>query len=299
MNTQPTPKVIGAFVIGFALVAGAYVLSNFGKPVGNYAQNVNTSQQAAPVRSTIAVADENNNGIEDWRDEFVDSKPIVVNAGAGNGEPYERPETITGQAGINFFEDMVRSRSYGGDDDLVLQNTFDSLAQQTSITIYDTPDIEIITEYGKDEIRTYANTLATAIIENNQSDFDFELLILQDILNRQDESRFQELRDLAEIYRLTRDAVIDIPVPGILVKEHLDFINTLHTVHHDILAMTYSFDDPAYSLLRLKRYEGDIFGMITSLENIYVALEPYANIFSTDDPAIFFVQFSPANRNRL
>lgn len=298
MNTQPTPKVIGAFVIGFALVAGAYVFSNFGKPIGDYTQNVNTAQQVAAVRNTIEVTDENNNGIEDWRDEFVDASPIIAEV-ADDGEPYVRPETITGQAGINFFEDMVRSRSYGGDDNLVLESTFDSLAQQTSIKIYDTPDINILTQYDGQSIRTYANTLATAIMENNQSDLDFELLILQDILNRRDESRFAELRELAEIYRLTRDAVIEIPVPGLMAKEHLDFINTLHAVHHDILAMTYSYDDPAYSLLRLKRYEGDVFGMIASLENIYVALEPHANLFNTDDPAIFFVQFSPANRNRL
>lgn len=300
MNTQPTPKVIGAFVIGFALVAGAYVVSNFGKPTNNYAsKNLSTTQQAAPARSVITVSDEDGNGIEDWRDEFVTTDPIVLSVTPQSDEDYVPPSTVTGQVGINFVQDMIRSRSYGGNDEVVLQDTINNLEQQTAVKIYDTPDIKIIPEWDESSVHTYANALALAIIENSETDLEYELFILQDIINRQDKNRLEELRTLAELYRLTRDAVIDIPVPALLVKEHLDLINTLHAMHNDILGMTLTFDDPAYSLMRLKRYEDDAFGMVKALENMYLAFEPYAGLFVASDPAVFFTQFSPSNRFRI
>ncbi len=96
-----------------------------------------------------------------------------------------------------------------------------------------------------------------------------------------------------------RDIIIATPVPGSLVKEHLDLINSLHAIHHDIHGMALAYADPAYSLLRLKRYEGDALGLKQSLENMYESLEPYANLFTTDDPAVFFVNFNPRNNVRI
>jgi hypothetical protein len=299
MNTQPSPKIIGAFVLGFALVAGAYILSNFGQPTGQFeARNVTQNQQTASLRTAIPVTDEDGNGVEDWRDEFVTADPIVLPTNVIE-QVYEAPQTLTGQTGINFFEDVVRSRNLGIADESVIAETVGNLAQQTSVEIYDTPDIQIIDNWDGQSIRTYANAMATAIIDNNQTDLEYELLILQDIINRQDESRFEELNELAEVYRLTRDAIIDVPVPALLVKEHLDIINTLHAIHNDIKAMTLSFEDPAFALMRLKRYESDVFGMISAFENLYTALEPYASLFTTNDPAVFFVQFNPTNRLRI
>ncbi len=300
MNRQPTPKVIGACVIGFAMVAGAYVLSNFGKPSGTF-QNaqIAQSQQAAPVRSAIVVTDENDNGIEDWRDEFVTTEPLVI--ANDDSTPYEAPTTLTGQMGVSFVQDIVRSRNYGpgGSDERVIAQTISSLEQQTSQTIYDTPDIKMSHQTDGESVRAYANAVALAIIENNQTTSDNELLVLQDILNRNDENKIEELHTLAELYRLTRDAIIEIPVPTTVAKEHLDLINTLHAVHHDILGMTLTFDDPVYSLLRLKRYEDDVLGMSTSLENMYLAFEPHAALFNPNDPAVFFTKFSPSNRIRI
>lgn len=306
MNSQPTPKVIGAFVIGFALVAGAYVFSNFGQPTGNYrtTQNLNAERQVAAARVAIPVTDNDNNGIEDWRDEFVSLDPIVLQESVA-GEVYESPQTLTGQTGVNFVQNIIRSRNtsgfYAGSDDEVITDTVSALQFETSVTIYDTPDIMILTNWDNSSIKNYANAAASAIIDNAESDLDNELLILRDILNRNDQDRLRDLETLAEIYRVTRDTVIDIPVPELLVKEHLDLINTLHAVHNDILGMTLSYDDPAFALFRLKRYEDDVLGLSIALENMYTALIPYASEFSTDDTALYFLNFNPATQevNRI
>jgi hypothetical protein len=300
MNRQPTPKVIGAFVIGFALVSGAYVLSNFGEPPSSAPTVKTTIQtQKASLRTAIPITDEDGNKIEDWRDEFVVSEPIVVNS-EGSG-PYEPPTTLTGQTGITFFQDIVRSHSFGPaiNDEQVVSQTIGVLKQKTSQGIYDTPDVKLLHATDGESIRTYANAVALAIMENSATDLDTELLILRDITNRRDESRIAELQDLAELYRLTRDAVLEIPVPKTLLKEHLDLINALHAVHHDVLGMTLTFEDPAYALMRVKRYQDDILGMVIALENLYLVFEPHASLFTVEDPAVFFVDFNPTNRIRI
>jgi hypothetical protein len=298
MDGQLNPKIVGAFVIGFALVGAAYVLSDFGRPTGVYTSPPPpTEQTVAAVRTAIPVTDRDGNGIEDWRDEFVGVDPVVLNI--AEGETYEIPTTITGQLGINFVQDVFRSRQLGVDDEITVDSTLAVLEAQTAKAIYDTPDVRVLRNSEPETLRAYANAVALAILENNESDLEYELLILRDAVNRRDEERLKELAELAEIYRLTRDAVIDVPVPNLLLKEHLDLINALHAIHYDIDGMTYAFDDPAYSLMRLKRYEGDIFGLLTALENMYTSLEPYAEIFEPSDPAVFFTSFNPTNRIRI
>ncbi len=302
MYKQTNPKVVGAFIIGFALVGGAYTVSNFGKST-----YVPTSQEAnaissAPLRVAIDVKDEDNNGIEDWRDAFVTTQPIIVDPSDTEREAYVPPDTITGKLGINFVQNVVRAKAYGEfgpSQDEVISNTINDLERQTSFLIYDTPDIQIMEKWEEQDIRTYANAVASAITRNNNSELEFELAILQDIVNRNDRSRMSEIESLASVYKNTLEDTLEIPVPAIFVKQHLDLINTYLAIHKDIEAMTLSFDDPAYALLRLKRYEEDSRGLYLALQNMYISLEPYAGLFSTSDPAVFFVLFSPTNQNRI
>lgn len=303
MNSQPNSKVIGAFIIGFALVAGAYVANNFGKPSGSYtraSQSLENTQQAAP-RSAIAVTDNDGNGIEDWRDEFITTKPIILNT-TPNEEEYVAPDTLTGQLGINFVQDIIRSSAYGEfgrSNEEVITDTIKILEVETSFVIYDTPDIIVLEDWSPQDIKNYANVAAQTILNNSQIESDHELLILQDVMNRNDASRISELETLSEVYRLMKEGMLQIPVPAPLVKEHLDLINTFHAINNDIKGMTLAFDDPAYSLMRLKRYEDDVLGMSQALENMYLSLEPYASLFTTSDPAVFFVTFSPGNNVRI
>lgn len=303
MNGQPNSKVIGASIIGIALVAGTYVLTNFGETSNSYvvATPSQTTQQAAPIRSAIVVTDEDGNGIEDWRDEFITTEPIILNNAIN--EEYVPPNTLTGQLGINFVQDIVRANSYGEfgrSNDEVITDTIKSLAVQTSHSIYDTQDVNVFPSESPVDIRNYANTVATTILENSRSvDLDNELLILQDIMNRNDKSRISDLETLAEAYRITREALLQIPVPSILLKEHLDLINTFHAVHNDIVGMSMAFEDPVYSLMRIKRYEDDVLAMSKAFENMYLAFTPYASIFLAEDPAVFFVTFSPSNNVRI
>ena len=79
MEDQYKFKVIGAFVVGFAIVAGSYTLSNFGttkfqKPVARQEASV----AVAPERVLIEVADTNTDGVEDWREVFFNENKAVI-----------------------------------------------------------------------------------------------------------------------------------------------------------------------------------------------------------------------------
>ena len=301
MINQTNPRVVGAFIIGFALVAGAYTISNFGKSTYIPPTQEANAISSAPLRVAIDVSDEDNNGIEDWRDAFVTTEPIIINSTTSK-KAYVPPNTVTGKLGINFVQNVVRARNhgaFGASDDEIIQTTVKDLERQTSFLIYDTPDILIMEEWQEQDIRTYGNALASAINRNDISEIDYELSILQDIVNRNDRSRMEELKTISNIYKNTLEDTLAIPVPRIFVKQHLDLINTYLAIQKDIEAMTLSFDDPAYALLRLKRYEDDARGLYLALQNVYISLEPHASLFSASDPAVLFVTFSPANQNRI
>lgn len=293
MAGKYNPKIVGASVIGFALVAGAYVVSNFNKASIQLPQNSAVSTVEIATREPIIVTDNNQNGIEDWRDEFVTSEPIHLDQATST---YRPPDTITGKMAVGFMEDLIRSRGYGqfgSTDEEIINRTVGKLTVESDNKLYDTPDVIVLSEWTDRDIVNYANIAADIIKRNNVPDLDSELIILKDILDSRDESRIEELNTLAEVYRRYRDETLNLPVPAFLVKEHLDLINTYHAIYKDIEGMTLVLDDPAVTMLRLKRYEDDATGLGLALQNVYLALEPHAHLFTVEDPAVLFVTFSP------
>ncbi|MCA9362069.1 hypothetical protein KC906_01720 [Candidatus Kaiserbacteria bacterium] len=293
MQGQLNPKIVGASIIGFALVSGAFVLSDFGvKPVP--VQQTAHIPNSALQRTPIAVTDSDDNGIEDWRDEFITTDPVILNKAPVD---YTPPDTLTGQMSIDFMENIIRSKGYGPfgrTEAEVIDNTIEQLQlKSVNDKIYDTPDITIMEIWDNNDLVNYANTLAATIYRHNVPNMDGELEILYDVVQNGKKERLAELRTIAEVYEKYRDDTLLIPVPDFLVKQHLDLINTYNAMYHDISSMTLALEDPAVSLLRLKRYEDDASGLSLALTNMYFALEPYANLITIDDPAALFVIFSP------
>jgi len=292
MIDQSKTKVIGAFVIGFAIIAGAFVLRNFGQP----ATPPQTSQAATVElmnRQVIEVVDTDSNGIEDWQEQFVKSSPILME---GDGAEYEAPDTLTGQVGIAFIQSVITSKGYGGvgrSKEQVIQDTVEQVSTFANDKIFVLKDLTISNDPSPEALRLYANAHADAIVGNSVPDLRHELLILRDVLNGTSEKGIDELKTLAQVYLGTRDDVLKLAVPPLLVKEHMDLINVYHAMYKDIDSMTAAINDPMLSLVRLKRYEDDAKGLGLALQNMYKALEPYASAFNKDDSAILFVAFSP------
>ncbi len=292
MLGQSNPKIIGAFLIGFALIGGAYTYTNFGQ--SNFPAPVNNVAAVASPRVAITVTDSDGNGLEDWRDQFVTTEPIIIETAASS--TYQVPDTLTGQLGINLFENIVRAKSGGPftqTEEEVIASTVETIEAETELKIYDIPDILIIENWTDEDIRNYGNAMAGAIIRNNVEGLESEIDILNDVVNRSKPERIVDLKTLAGVYERTRNDSLLIPVPSIFLKQHLDLINTYHALYEDIDAMTLSYEDPAVALFRIKRYEEDALGLRYALENMAATLAAYPQLFTVDDQAALFSLFSP------
>jgi len=292
MERNLHPRIIGACIVGFALVAGAYVLSTFG--VSNFESQVASVAATQAPRVAIEVLDENLNGIEDWRDEFITTEPILLDP---VDSTYEPPTTLTGQLGIDFIEDYIRSKNaglFGSSKEEVVQRTVDVMTQRATYDIYDIPDITILNEWDDSSIRDYGNTAALIITNNNIDGSRGEIAILSQALGEvsPDQQYMDELAAISEAYKTMRDQMLTIPVPAIMAKQHLDFINTYNALYESIKAMSISTEDPAFTLIRIKRYQDDATGLKFVMENMYTTLEPHADLFTAEDPALIFAFFS-------
>jgi hypothetical protein len=286
-------KILGAFVIGLAMVAGAYIVSNFAIPGVSQPSAVQGSQ--TPIRTAIAVSDDNQNGIEDWRDAFVTAGPIVI---SDTNASYTPPTTVTGRLGITFFEEIIRGQNYGPfgrTEEEIITDTVNELSKETNQILYGINDVSILETWNDEEIKNYANTMAGIIVRNNKEGMDNELIILNDIMLRNKTERVAELEVIASVYKSMRDESLLVPVPRQFLKQHLDLINTYEAIHKDVSAMTLGLSDPAVALLRIKRYEEDALGFKLALENMYRAIEPYSGLFSSNDAATYFAVFNPNN----
>lgn len=292
-------KIIGAFVVGFALVAGAYTVSNFNAPMidTNNEPVYGLAAASAPVRNYIAVTDNDNNGVEDWREEFVNNTPIVVDNNVEGPVQYTPPTSITDTIGIQLFQNFLQAKGRGGvgpSTDQVVTNTAE-LLRSTAVQdyIYKLNQIQVI-PVSNDAIRTYANTLGQILINNNVQS-EGELVIIQRAMQTEDPKELEKLEPLINMYKNLRDQTLATPVPAGFEKQHLDLINVYNAVYATLDGMKLAFSDPVVALLRVQRYQDDTKGLQIALQNMYSAFIPHVRLFTENDPASVFLVFSPQN----
>ena len=296
MSGGERQKVIGACVIGFALVGAAYTASHFGKKTVLPAA---VSEATAPTRAAIAVDDKDKNGIEDWRDAYVQTQPIMIDKAATS--TYTLPSTLTGKLSIEFLKNFVNSKnagSFGKSNGELVNSTADALAEQTKDHMYGAGEVTVMDKWTDDDIKLYANTMGSILLSSKTPQHENELYILKSIVTEGRTERMGELKSIAADYLMYRDESLKVPVPSIFLKQHLDLINTYNALYVDIDAMTLVFDDPLVSLLRVKRYSDDALGLNFALQNMNSSLRPHSQLFGKDDPALFFSNFDPNNQKQ-
>ena len=286
-------KIIGAIVVGGALVAGAYTLATFG--VGKPLPAGAGGAVQAPARVAIKVEDKDQNGVEDWRDSFFMGNPTIV-ASAGANAPYASPNTQTGKVAISLIQDAIYAKNGGAiakTKEQVVSDTVSALEADTEATLYDTRDVIIMETWTDADIKTYANTMGQIIINGKNPSSDNEIDVLKDVLQNQKQERIAELTQIAANYEMYRTETKGLPVPRVLLKEHLDLLNTYEALYQDVLAFSKTDTDPLLSLARLRRYPDDAVGISLAFTNMTRALKPYGHLFTTADPATIFSVFDP------
>jgi hypothetical protein len=296
IDIRANRKVVGATFIGSGLVLGALVLNNLEQnfaPIVPAATPVRAITTSVPDRAFIPVVDSNNDGVEDWREEFVVQAPIELPA-ASTTVVFEMPTTVTGQVGIQVFESLLKTKAdvqFAQSNEVIVDRTTDKISGLATDVLYTTNDIEVIPT-DPVAIRRYMNMMGQSLISNNVPNSKGELQIVYTALQTNDETLIAELDPLAAMYQKLRDEALATPVPERFATDHLNLINAYHAMYQNINNFKLIFEDPLVALLRIKRYQDDATALALILNAMYRNATPFQSLFTTDDPATVFISFS-------
>ncbi|KXJ98976.1 MAG: hypothetical protein UZ19_OD1000576 [Parcubacteria bacterium OLB19] len=294
-------KIVGAFLVGLVVVAVSYKASSAEREVTNL-NNEDSSivvVDEAPARTAIEVKDSDNDGIEDWQDQFLTAEPIIIDKNQGE---YTPPDTVTGQMSINLMQNFLSTKinGFGPSQEKIVADTVNNLKKEAEYKIYSLRDITISDDSSDEAVRDYGNAMANAILDNATTEKTrSDIEILTDIANKNEvtEEDIKDLEIIARVYKDTLEDTLIIPVPKEFSKEHLDLINVYNALYYDIEGITKIMNDPVVTLLRIKRYKDDMDGLSIALQNMYMVLDKHPYQFSVDDTASLFANFAP-NLNR-
>lgn len=246
----------------------------------------------APKRTHIEVLDSNKDGIPNWQDELRENEPLVLNEATST--PYEAPESLTGTFALRFFEDAVRAQNYGAfgmtNEELVAEAT-QTLAEEAQDELYTEADLTIDPNTDPLTLKAYGNAVA-AIILSQSNTSDSEAVILQDVLRYNDPQRLQDLEPIAQSYDIMVTGMLALSVPQSYSEEHLNLVNALSAIREDIRGMQLLYEDPLYTLLRMKRYEDDALGLSNAVLNLFNTLYLEDSIhWNEHEPAAQLIRF--------
>lgn len=283
-------KILGAFLVGIVMVVGAWQISTLSAPVPQTGTLEVVSSDTLE-RTFIAVNDRDGDGIADWQEALQQTDPVEITAASSS---YEEPDTLTGKFAIEFLQEMVRSENYDafGSEPAELANfATDAFAEQATDELYTEEDIIISPNTGKEAIRTYANSLASAVLDTSiPGDYPNELDILRRAYATNNEDDLEKLDLIITNYNRLLERTLDIPVPASYKKEHLNLINVYQAVLTDIEAMRAAFSDPLFTMIRLKRYEEDAASLTIVILDLYRKVLTDEVSFNEGDPALIFIQ---------
>ena len=247
MGNYLSPKIFVATFVGLSLVGGAYIATTFAE-VEPATQPAQVATSELIVREPIEVTDSDNNGIEDWRDVFVNNEPVAVPTTSIDTD-YVLPETLTGMTSVQLLEGLINSKVYAPiapQGEAIVEDTMRSVARNLETKVYQSRDISIMSDYTTEDIVNYANALALVIEIYSQPNLRNELEVFQEVVESEDEGAIAELRAISDVYQDYTDKTREIPVPAIFAKEHLDLVNSYQALYEDVEGMSQVLEDPLY-----------------------------------------------------
>jgi len=267
-------RIITAIIASTAIVSGALLLK--GDPI-TFTNNSHNDANAivvtaAPERSAIAIADSNNDGTPDWQESLLTTTPIAV---APETSSYLPPDTLTDRFALEFFEQMVRNENngaFGQSPEALVAASSQALVSQAVDTPITTKDITVGSDNSSAALASYGESIAAIIQLYSETNPQNEVTILESALRAQDEDLLTELDGKIAAYSKFLEETKQLIVPSKIVNQHLNLLNSYQALLSDITAMRNAFADPMLALLRLKRYQDDVFGLTISISTLYTTL---------------------------
>lgn len=267
-------RIAGAFLVGAVLVAGAFYISRRSDAINSQSgiQAITTEE-----RQYIPITDTDEDGVPDWQDSLLSTGDITIPTGTST---YEKPTTLTGSFGVDFFKDYMLAKTYGAFGDTpeeLAANASQKLAKKAIDELFTEKDITTFPLNDAQTLHDYGNHVASILLAH-PNDGDSEAIILQDYMNYRKPERLADLDPIELAYISMVKDMLEAPVPQQYTKQHLDLTNALNAIREDVRAMRNVDEDALYTLLRMKRYEDDVLGLSNALKNLFNTLYLQDNI---------------------
>lgn len=271
-NIQPSKQIILALVVGLVVVAGAWWLKPAATeaPTAALTTPADSVQVARPLqRPYIDITDSDGNGVPDWQEALQNTEPLTL---TDDAPAYEKPETLTDQFALEFFEQYMRGEQYGAfgtSPEELIQNSGDVLARQATDDPISRSEISISQDTSQAALAAYGERVAAILAEHGNTDTEPELEVVDRAIRRNDANELKKLDPIITVYENLLTDTLQVSVPKTYTTEHLILLNAYQAILNDIRAMRTSFDDPMRALLRVQRYQDDAAGLNNALVGLY------------------------------
>ncbi len=292
----PTKRVVGASIIGGALIVAAFIFSTPPTPIANETPALVVA--TAPNRVAIPEQDQDGDGVPDWKEALNTTKFQQLREQATS--TYEVPDTLTGQFSIQLFQDMVNAKGFemfGNTPEELINKSISDLESEVTYEPLTKKDLSITTEtLDATATKNYFNAVAQAIATGQDTGQPKnELAILQKAVTTQDPSQLEAIFLKETAYRAAVTNLQAITVPAEYADIHLDLTNIFAALAISLSAMQDVFNDPIKTLLYVQVHPDNADGLLVALGQYATAVKEVLYVFAPTDPGQIFIRFTPNN----
>ncbi len=284
-------RVVGAGLIGLALVAGAWVLNSLQSAPVSPEAAVSVATIPAPSRAAIAVADTDSDGVEDWREPLLTAEPVILNTVTAS---YTRSNTLTERVGIKLMENYFLTKSLGDgtiQNKKVAEEVLLGAAGDITDPLYTNLDVTVIPDSSPELVRSYANAVALTLEKNDVKNLPHTLRLFEQAYLEKSPEAQNQLLAIARMYQTNVADLLQLPVPAVLRTQHLDLINAMFSMYKNTEIMARAEQDPMLTLLRTKRYDSDGERLGLAVQGIQTVLGGFPGLITEADAAYAFIRF--------
>ncbi len=277
-------RIVGALTLGVIIVVGVYLIKSKNETMSVTAAIVVPENE---TREYIPIKDTDENGINDWEEQF--SKKIIAEAVTSQttDKNYEIPTTVTGQFALRLF----KNRTIAGLDKKLTEEEKNAIVDASMESIkypvlnlnYIERDLTISND-SISSLHDYGNAISLIILSHSFEERDNEL----NILNEAIQGIRPDLSDLVPIkitYKQFVSELLSTPVPPQLIERHLRIINLIQAVYEDIGVFEFFKTDPLLTLTYMKEYIQDYENLNTSFFEMAEYLFSRGVRYEPDEPA--------------
>lgn len=239
------------FFIPVIIVLGLFLAVRDRFQVKNTQDSIVVVAQSDNAREKIEEKDLNNNGIEDWKEQFSATTSISIDKSIKTPDSSDNlTESISKDLFAQYIE-LKKSGAYSsaGVEDIAYGIT-NRLTESSLDKVFTEKDLLINETTDSNTVKTYANSLAkirdTYFALNRSDQFVFS--------GFEDESFLNKILQTSKHYGEMTKEISSLPVPRGLVPSHLALLNNYANSEKSLKLFSVIDDDPARSLQGINAY---------------------------------------------